>query len=76
MPKAMLRPVPGITCGDCRESIEGAVGVLPGVAVAEVNIRTRAVAVLYDAPAEPAGIEAAIRGAGYRIGRHTEGSTS
>ncbi|MEU0108399.1 heavy metal-associated domain-containing protein [Streptomyces sp. NPDC006251] len=76
MPKAIERSIRGITCGDCRHAIENAVGVLPGVAVAEVNTRARAVAVLYDAPAEPAAIEAAIRGAGYRIAHHTEGSTS
>ncbi|MFD3928319.1 heavy-metal-associated domain-containing protein [Streptomyces sp. NPDC058614] len=76
MPKALIRAVPGITCGQCRQAIEGAVGALPGVTVADVSTGARAVAVLYDAPAEPAGIDAAIRGAGYRIGQYTDGSTS
>ncbi|MGI5139327.1 MULTISPECIES: heavy-metal-associated domain-containing protein [unclassified Streptomyces] len=76
MPKVLERAVPGITCGDCRDAIEGAVTALPGVTVADVSTRTRAVAVLYDAPAEPVAIEAAIRGASYRIARHRNGRTS
>ncbi|MFB8128716.1 heavy-metal-associated domain-containing protein [Streptomyces mirabilis] len=76
MPKALIRAVPGITCGQRRQVIEGAVGALPGVTVTDVSTGTRAVAVLYDAPAEPGGIDAAIRGAGYRIGQSAGGSTS
>ncbi|WP_327432901.1 heavy-metal-associated domain-containing protein [Streptomyces sp. NBC_01236] len=77
MPKVLERAVPDITCGQCQDAVEGAVTALPGVTVADVSTRTRAVAVLYDAPAEPAGIEAAIRGAGYRICPHaTQGRTT
>ncbi|MFF3875181.1 heavy-metal-associated domain-containing protein [Streptomyces sp. NPDC001978] len=76
MPKALIRAVPGITCGQCRQAIEGAIGALPGVTVADVSTGTRAVAVLYDAAAEPAGIDAAIRRAGCRIEQSAGGSTS
>ncbi|MCP3818818.1 heavy-metal-associated domain-containing protein [Streptomyces sp. A3M-1-3] len=76
MPKAIARPVSGITCGDCPQMIEGVVGALPGVTVAEVNARAGVVAVIYDVPAEPAGIEAAVLQAGYRITQHTEGKSS
>ncbi|EGX61026.1 hypothetical protein SZN_04206 [Streptomyces zinciresistens K42] len=75
MLKALIR-----ACGQCQVAIEGVVAALPGVTIADVSSRARAVAVRYDAPAEPSGIEAAIRGAGYRIGPYrnpsTEGSTS
>ncbi|MEV5450350.1 heavy-metal-associated domain-containing protein [Streptomyces sp. NPDC052535] len=76
MPKALVRSVPAIRCGDCRQVIEGAVGALPGVAVAEVDAGSRSVAVLYEAPAEPAGIDAAIRHAGHRIAQQAGRTTS
>jgi copper chaperone len=40
--------VPGIHCGHCKASIEGAVGALHGVRTAEVSVDDRTVAVDYD----------------------------
>lgn len=40
--------VPGIHCGHCKASIEGAVGALDGVRTAEVSVDDRTVAVDYD----------------------------
>ncbi|WP_331753192.1 cation transporter (plasmid) [Streptomyces sp. NBC_00637] len=67
MPKAIMRSVGGITCGDCRQAVESAVGAVPGVSVAEVDVHARTVAVLYDFPAFTDSIDEAIQIAGYKI---------
>ena len=40
--------VPDIHCGNCKSSIEGALGGLAGVEVAEVSVEDRTVTVSYD----------------------------
>lgn len=40
--------VPEIHCDHCKSSIEGAVGVLPGVESAEVSVPDKNVTVAYD----------------------------
>ena len=52
--------VPEITCDHCKNSIEGAVGALDGVASAEVNVEAKTVIVGFDAPASIEGIIGAI----------------
>ncbi len=60
--------VPEIHCGHCKSSIEGAVRPLDGVASAEVDVETRSVRVVFDAPATLAQIHAVIEDQGYAIG--------
>jgi copper ion binding protein len=57
--------VPGISCGHCKDAIEGAVGKLDGVASVEVVIDDRTV--LIDGDATDDAIRAAIDEAGYDV---------
>ncbi len=59
--------VPDISCDHCKQSIEGAVGELAGVARVEVNVADRTVDVNYDEPLTPAEIVTAIEGQGYEV---------
>ena len=59
--------VPEITCDHCKNSIEGAVGALDGVATAEVNVEAKTVSVGFDAPASIEGIIGAIEDQGYDV---------
>lgn len=60
--------VPEIHCGHCKSSIEGAVGSLPGVARAEVDIGGRTVAVDFDeSVVDLPAIIAAIEEQGYQV---------
>ena len=59
--------VPEITCDHCKNSIEGAVGALDGVASAEVNVEAKTVSVGFDAPASIEGIIGAIEDQGYDV---------
>jgi copper ion binding protein len=60
--------VPDVSCEHCKDSIEGAVGVLKGVASVEVMIDDRTVAVDYDGAEDTFGaIVAAIKGQGYEV---------
>ncbi|WP_194916570.1 heavy-metal-associated domain-containing protein [Catenulispora rubra] len=67
MSQSVVLSVPEITCDTCKNTIEGAVGPLEGVASAVVDIASRTVVVRFDAPATQADIDAAIEGAGYDI---------
>ena len=40
--------VPGISCDHCKNTIEGAVGQLEGIAMVEVDIARRTVALAFD----------------------------
>lgn len=40
--------VPGIHCGHCKMSLEGALRALPGVVQAEVSVEDRTIDVTYD----------------------------
>jgi len=57
--------VPRISCGHCKDAIEGAVGKLDGVASVEVVIDDRTV--LIDGDATDDAIRAAIDEAGYDV---------
>lgn len=57
--------VPDISCGHCKQAIEGAVGALDEVERVEVDIDARTVAV--DGPASDEAVVAAIDEAGYEI---------
>ncbi len=65
MPNVKVYEVPGISCGHCKESIEGAVGALDGVESVKVNIAARTVRVEGEATDEQ--IRAALDDAGYDV---------
>lgn len=61
--------VPEVHCGHCKDSIEGAVGVLTGVDSVDVGIETRVVNVSYDGnDATYAAVVQAIEEQGYAVG--------
>ncbi len=57
--------VPEISCGHCKDAIEGEVGQLDGVAEAVVDIDSKTVTV--DGIASDEAIHAAIEEAGYEV---------
>ncbi len=60
--------VPDISCGHCKDSIEGAVGRLDGVVSVEVGIKDRTVTIDYDGDDETlAAIFVAIEEQGYAV---------
>lgn len=60
--------VPEISCGHCKQSIEGAVSQLDGVSSVEVEIEPRRVNLAYDAKAvDIEQIKAAIEEVGYEV---------
>jgi copper chaperone len=60
--------VPEISCGHCKQSIEGAVSRLNGVSSVEVEIEPRRVNLAYDAAAvDIEQIKAAIEEVGYEV---------
>jgi copper chaperone len=56
--------VPDISCGHCQRTIEAALGHLPGVRAAAVDVATRTVRVSYD---EPATIRDVLADEGYDV---------
>lgn len=60
--------VPDISCGHCKQSIEGAVSGLTGVSSVEVEIEPRTVNLAYDSAAVGIDeIKAAIEAVGYEV---------
>lgn len=60
--------VPDISCDHCKTSIEGALGPLPGVERALVDIAARTVTVAYDPDAlEASDLRRVIEDAGYEV---------
>ncbi len=60
--------VTGMTCASCAGIVEGAIGELPGVEQASVNLATEKARVMYDpAVVSPDAIQKAVREAGYDI---------
>ena len=60
--------VPGISCGHCKSSIEGAVASIDGVARVEVSVIKRTVDVEYDpAQLDLAAIVSAIDDQGFEV---------
>ena len=57
--------VPGISCGHCKNAIEGEVGSLEGVSSVDVDIDTKQVTV--DGSADDTQIREAIEEAGYEV---------
>jgi Cu2+-exporting ATPase len=63
--------VPGISCGGCIRKIEDALGRLPGVTRARVNLSTRRVAVDWRESEGPPPLGEALSGLGYDVHLHT-----
>lgn len=60
--------VPEISCGHCKESIEGAVGALDGVSSVTVDIEPRLVNLEFDSAVVSLDqIKAAIEAVGYEV---------
>ncbi len=60
--------VSGMTCASCAGTIEGAIGELPGVEKASVNLVTEKARVVYDPlKVTPADIQKAVKEAGYDV---------
>lgn len=60
--------VPDISCGHCKQSIEGAVSGLTGVSSVEVEIEPRTVNLAYDSTTVGIDeIKAAIEAVGYEV---------
>ena len=60
--------VPDISCGHCQRTIEAALGHLPGVRAAAVDVATRTVRVNYDETAvTPATIRDTLADEGYDV---------
>src|SRR5262245_13536497 len=57
--------VPSIHCGGCMQKIEKAVGALPGVETARVNLSTKRVTVRWRAGAEPPPLVETLDALGY-----------
>ena len=64
--------VPAISCGHCRNAIEGAVGQLDGVDAVTVDIESKRVTVRYAAVVGQETVVAAIEDAGYEVLRPKE----
>jgi len=61
-------PVPDISCDHCRRTIETAVGRLPGVRDAAVDVAARTVRITYDETAiGPATIRETLSDEGYDV---------
>ena len=57
--------IPGISCGGCKQTIEGRVGELEGVATVLVNVENRKAVIRYASPATPEKIEMLLSEIGY-----------
>jgi P-type Cu+ transporter len=67
-------PIEGMTCASCVRRVEKALSRVEGVRKAEVNLATEKARVVLDPSAgNPAQLEAAVEGAGYRVG-HAPGA--
>jgi P-type Cu+ transporter len=69
----VVLPISGMTCASCVRRVERALGKVPGVASAQVNLATERATVERD-PATPAPLEAlraAVESAGYGVGLET-----
>jgi YHS domain-containing protein/copper chaperone CopZ len=58
--------VPGVTCGGCVETIEGALSKVAGVSTAKVDLKRKLVEIDHDAATAPAQLLKAIEQAGYQ----------
>ncbi|HZS01674.1 MAG TPA: heavy metal translocating P-type ATPase, partial [Chloroflexota bacterium] len=72
-PTTVVLPITGMTCASCVRRVERALGKVPGVRGAQVNLATERATIELD-PAAPASLEAlraAVEGAGYGVGLET-----
>ena len=61
-------PVPDVSCDHCRRTIETALGRLPGVREATVDVGARTVRITYDeTTVGPATIRATLADEGYEV---------
>ncbi|RLP22825.1 heavy metal translocating P-type ATPase [Mesorhizobium sp. YM1C-6-2] len=63
--------IEGMTCASCVRRVELAVGKVPGVKAASVNLATETADVTFDGAADQAAVIAAIRTAGYGVATET-----
>src|SRR5437867_12540616 len=69
-------PVQGMTCASCVRRIEKALGKVPGVSEASVNLATEKAKVVYDpAVAGAEQLKAAVEKAGYSVREMPAGAT-
>jgi P-type Cu+ transporter len=64
-------PIEGMTCASCVRRVEQAIGKVPGVASASVNLATETADVTYEAAPAPGAVVEAIRQAGYDVAAET-----
>lgn len=63
--------IEGMTCASCVRRVELAVGKVPGVTAASVNLATESADVTFDGAADQAAVIAAISAAGYGVATQT-----
>ncbi|MBL8823765.1 MAG: heavy metal translocating P-type ATPase, partial [Planctomycetia bacterium] len=70
--------VPGVTCGGCVETIEGALSKVPGVSTAKVDLERKLVEIEHDPATTPSQLLKAIKQAGYQgeLPGHSHHATS
>ena len=62
-------PIEGMTCASCANFVQRALTKTPGVRTANVNYATERATIEFDpAAVSPAGLRAAVEGAGYSVG--------
>ncbi|NGO55941.1 cation-translocating P-type ATPase [Allomesorhizobium camelthorni] len=66
--------VPGIHCGGCIQKVEAALGALPGVEKARVNLSTKRVAIRWQAENPPAPFIETLNKIGYEAHLHDAGA--
>jgi copper chaperone len=65
-------PIQGMSCGSCASNVKRTLKGLDGISTVEVSLEQRNATVAYDPKkVQPAQIEAAINGAGYKAGALT-----
>ena len=67
--------VPGIHCGGCIQKVEAALGALPGVEKARVNLSTKRVAIRWQADKPPAPFIETLNNIGYDAHLHDAART-
>ena len=66
--------VPGIHCGGCIQKVEAALGALPGVEKARVNLSTKRIAIRWQADKSPAPFIETLNNIGYDAYLHDAGA--
>ena len=66
-PTSLQFPITGMTCAGCSSRLQATLSALPGISEASVNLATERASVSLHAPASPASVVEAIRGAGFDV---------